>query len=1845
MSLAWLNRPSAAARNRTASGASSRSRKARAKLSIDWLEDRTLLSTSIPLNSQTWTAVGPTGVTTDAKFGKFVGVPGPTAGRIAALAGDPSNANVLYIAAAGGGVWKSVDAGTNWLPLTDSQSNLAMGSIAVAPSNPQIVYAGTGEPNSSGDSRTGSGILKTTDGGTNWSLIGAPLFNRKSVAAIVVNPTDPNTVYAAVNGQSVGGTGGGFGIFKSTDGGANWTNTTLAVAGGANNQWSDLVIDSTTPTTLYAAVGSAFGSANNSVYKTVDGGTSWAVAGNFPTGAANGRIAMSIGKSDPKVIAASVSDPATSGLKYLQLSTDAGATWSNLSSVPNYLGGQGWYDNTVAIDPADPKIIYAAGVINYGTGTNGAVISRDGGVSWSDLSSDSTGGQIHTDSHATAFDATGRLLMGSDGGIWRLDNKAAGATKWSNLNNNLQITQFTYAALDPSNADIMYGGAQDNGTSKFTDNTRWTMVQGGDGGFVAVDPSNPQTVYAEYFGISLTRSDDGGVNWVDATTGIGNDNSNFYVQFTIDPSDSSHLLLGTDRLYTTTSKGANWTALFTPGSNGWASSATINWTTIAPSDPKTVYSTTSDGKIFVSTDGGSNWVERDAPARDSFQQIVVDPTDPKHALIARNEFDRAGATGHVFETKDGGVTWVNISGNLPNVPASSIALDTRAGSAKILVGTDSGLFATTDGGTTWTRFKTGLPNAQVVSLELNTKLDILMAATHGRGVFQILSSDAISVIPTPISPAPVEGRSLGLGSPVEIARFNDSPVLLATSEYTATIDWGDGSPTDVGTIVDAGGGFYSVLSDHTYTLYGKYIVTISVDGTDGHSGIGTTTLTVADAPLTPSGLTFKPTVGQVFSGLVGTFVDANPFGDRTQFAASINWGDGKVTPGVINPVPGVTGEYTVTGTTTYTTVNLFNVRITVGSAGGSSTVITSTADVQDAAITASAKTVVGIEGTSFSATVASFTDAYAGFPISNFSVSVDWGDGTPPTTLATGATIVNRGSRYDVVAPHTYARFGSYAINVSIFSKGGSTGTTTSTGTINDAPVGAVASNFSTTEGVVYAGAVATISDSNLQGVASDYLAGTLINWGDGTAASPASGVVSLGGGKFQVQGSHTYTNYGNYFVSVQVVSAGGSKANATSTAFVNDTPLTARGVNNIVGLAGASVGGTVATFVLGYALAPIANYSATVDWGDGSTPTPGVISGSAGSYTVSGNHAYAKAQTYPVHVFIVSAGGSTDTAASTAVIGELAPVVTQSALPTILQGASFTGTIAVVSTGNPLADPKNYIASVDWGDGKSSGAALTATGSGNFNVTPTSPHYYDTPFNYVVTTTVVSLGGPRGSASGPAAVVPAPILLSPAGGVETTAGSTFSGPVATFKQFALSAVSSFKATVDWGDGHAGVGVVSQNPDGSFTVAASNTFALNGPTVVTVTVTDSYGDTASVIQTGSVVDATLIPAPSAIATVFGVPFSGTVATFTSANTFAQAGEFSALINWGNDPVSTPGVVTGGNGSFTVTGGHTFPAPSSGTPVSVVITHTGRSAGSTTATTTYARVLTPILGGLTRASDSGVSNTDGVTNVKAPVFAGRGEPGSTVQVYATPTGGAPKSVGVATTDASGNWVVTVTPLVDGSYQFSATMSDPKSGNVVQASPLAVTPANLGSSLVVASNGPTVAGVSLNPANGQLKVTYQPGPGGVNGASLLNAANYHLALPVGLGLSQFAARGISIAPGSNGQVVVTVNFGTGRALKQGGYVVSLGANGLTDLAGNVLRETNLVTFPQVSNVPNPDYVAQIDVSRNGAASAPHLYVSKAEQLAAYNYSKYSQGNKTVRVPKAAATPRGPAVRRVR
>ncbi len=771
-----------------------------------------------------------------------------------------------------------------------------------------------------------------------------------------------------------------------------------------------------------------------------------------------------------------------------------------------------------------------------------------------------------------------------------------------------------------------------------------------------------------------------------------------------------------------------------------------------------------------------------------------------------------------------------------------------------------------------------------------------------------------------------------------VASFRDANPGAKDTEFTASINWGDGSSSP-GTVVAIPAGGFEVRGSHTYAEEGSFTTTTAIKDAGGSSATATGVANVLDAALSAAGKTIDATEGIAFSGAVASFKDANPGAKVSEFTASIDWGDGSTSAGRV--VATVGGGFDVIGSHIYSDEGRFTITVSIKDQGGSKGTATSTARVADAALTASAATIDATEGLAFSGAVASFTDANPAAKVGEFMTAIDWGDGS----TSAGTVVANSSGGFDVKGRHTFAEEGTFTITVTIRDQGGSTMIAIGAANVLDAPLGAVGKTIDATEGIAFSGAVASFTDANPAAKIGEFT-GT-INWGDG--ATSAGTVAANSAGGFDVKGSHTFAEEGRFTITVTIKDQGGSTATAIGAANVLDAALSAVG-KTIDATEGLAFSGVVAGFRDANPAAKVGEFTATIGWGDGSTSAGRVVAGSQGGFDVIGNHIYAEEDRFTITVTVKDQGGSTAAATSTARVADAALTATGTTIDAT-EGVAFSGMVASFTDANPRAVPTEFTATIDWGDKTAATSGTIAAVMGGFAVSGT--HTYAEEGTYKITVTNRDVGGSVAVASSTAKVVDAPLM---AAGVNVSAveGQPFTGLVATFTDANSKApASDFTATINWGDGTpADIGTtITLNPTAKrFEVRGSHTYAEEGTFRVTVTIKDVGGISTSAIGQATVDDARLTAAGVNVSAVEGQPFTSLVATFTDANPRAPIGDFTATISWGDGTPADTGTIITLNPTakrFEVRGSHTY--PEEGTfRVTVMINDVGGSSASAVA---------------------------------------------------------------------------------------------------------------------------------------------------------------------------------------------------------------------------------------------------------------------------------------------------------
>ncbi|MDR3633479.1 MAG: Ig-like domain-containing protein, partial [Isosphaeraceae bacterium] len=903
-------------------------------------------------------------------------------------------------------------------------------------------------------------------------------------------------------------------------------------------------------------------------------------------------------------------------------------------------------------------------------------------------------------------------------------------------------------------------------------------------------------------------------------------------------------------------------------------------------------------------------------------------------------------------------------------------------------------------------------------------------------------------------------------SNAEVATFTDPTGIHPVGNYTASIDWGDGTTTTGQVSGPDTFGIFTVDGDHLYTTAtnngSSWVIKVTVTEAyslfDSGSGIisqpfsissvgtGTVDANVIDIPPVVTGIQTLTGVEGLTTGSlrVATFIDPAGALPVSAYAATIDWGDGSTTSGSITYAAG-TQTFSVFGTHTYTEEGTYLPIVTVDDTnGGASGQATDTATIADAPLSPIAATFSSTEGATFTGLVANFTDASPFGAVSDFTATIKWGDGTTSTGTVKKASL----GTFGVTGTHQYNEEGTYNVSVVVKDDGGSTTTVASTAQIADAPLTPNTASIAAVEGQLIPATttVATFIDAYTAAPLSDFSA--TINWGDGVTT--VGTITSLGAGRFSVAGGTIYPESGVYAVTVAISDRGGSTTTALSSATITDAALTSSSVN-FFGVEGQTIAPTtVATFNDADIFSQPSDFTATIDWGDGTTTAGSVVSLSGGNYAISGSHMYMQAQPYSVAVTINDIGGQTTSVVSTATVAD-APLIgaaPYTLTPTV--GQAFSGAVAQFTDPDRFAAPSNFIASINWGDGTMTQGVITpssvspVTGAVTFTVSSASSHAYQqvTPpggSGFGIRVQIVDLGGSTLTSSAVANVADAPITASGVSPIQKVEGSTFSGVVAQFvdgNSFALA--SNFTATINWGDGNSSPGIIALNATDPlnpfFTVTGTNTFAEEGQYFINVTVTDNVGQSAPVaITQANIADAPLTAGSAvSISPVVGTSFSGAVATFSDTYTSAPLSDFTATINWGDGTsvIAGSGTVSqpGGVGTpFIVSGTHTYANAASAIPIAITIHDAG---GSSLSLGASAHVQVALTGGVNPSSITSGTGS-GVTRNTQPQFSGRVEPGATVELLANGV-----NDGATTADGLGNWSITSKTLTDGTYTFIA-----------------------------------------------------------------------------------------------------------------------------------------------------------------------------------------------------------------
>jgi photosystem II stability/assembly factor-like uncharacterized protein len=631
-----------------------------------------------PLNDN-WEELGPSDWNATTSWN-------PGVGRITSIAIDPLNENHIIIGANTGGVWRTIDGGTNWTPLGDYFSNLYVYSVAMDPQDSTIYYFGSS-----------SGLIyKSIDSGGTWSQL-ADLSN-SLVNKILIHPTDSNIIYASSQNA---------GMYMTTDGGVTWTSPI------SDNKCYDIEFKPGDPNVVYV---SGYG-----FHKSIDGGTNFTSIGSFPSQAKM----MGVSPDDDTIVYLLEANNGSFGAFYK--SDDEGETFTELNHTGrNYFGydtagfdsgGQAPRDMDIAVNPTNINEVHIAGVLTWR--------SMDGGVTFENSSdwvpgnaANANVGYNHADVDILLFEGT-TLYSGTDGGVFKAEDTAnITANYYEDITSGLGIRQFYKIGISQTTDVVITGGSQDNGSSFYTQASGWKDWIGADGMEGFVDKDNTNTMYGMIQNGGAYRTDNAAVSISYISTPAS---GNWVTPFEQDPQVTNTIYVGLRNVHKSTNKGNSWSAISQDFGNN------LNHLKIAASNNQIMYAARS-ALIYKTEDGGAtNWTQLSSPGG-IINSIAIHPTNPNKIAVATNNSNK------VFVSEDGGVTWINYKFNLPNFSALALVWDNHSNDG-LYLGMNYGLFYIDNTFTEWQPYNNNLPNVIINELEINSVDEKIYAASYGRGVW------------------------------------------------------------------------------------------------------------------------------------------------------------------------------------------------------------------------------------------------------------------------------------------------------------------------------------------------------------------------------------------------------------------------------------------------------------------------------------------------------------------------------------------------------------------------------------------------------------------------------------------------------------------------------------------------------------------------------------------------------------------------------------------------------------------------------------------------------------------------------------------------------------------------------------------------------------------------------------------------------------------------------------------------------------------------------------------------------------------------------------------------------
>ncbi len=692
-------------------------------------------------------------------------------GRVVAVAGDPRDMNTFYFGGVCGGVWKTTDAGQYWENISDGYfTSSSVGALEVAPADPNVIYAGTGETTIRIDVSIGDGLYKSTDAGHSWKHLG--LKETRQIAKIRSHPENADLVYVAAFGHAFG-TNPERGVYRSKDGGATWENI-LHVSDKAGA--IDLTIDKNNPRIIYAAFWEAYrnfwqissGGEDSGIWRSMDGGDSWEkISGNkgLPKGLL-GKIGLAASPAQPGRVWAIIENQPDGGI---YRSDDYGETWV-VGSKDNRFISRAWYYMHLTADPVDANTIYINNLSFWK--------STDGGHNFTEITTP------HGDDHDLWINPDNNRVMihGNDGGACVSLN---GGLSWSSIYNQ-PTAQIYHLDFDSNEPYYVYGTQQDNSSLRVPSRSRYSsitwedcdIIGSGESGYIAVDPADPNIVYVGAIGSSpgggncLQRYDHRRQQirlistWPRSSTGLGAGAEKYRFAWTypivFSPHDSSIIYIGGNQILKTTDEGQSWQEIspdltkadpetLKPSGGpinrdavGAEHYATVYTLAESPHEPGVIWAGSDDGLLHITRDGGENWTDITPPGMGEwamFTMIEPSPHDRATAYVSATRYKNDDYAPYVFKTTDYGASWTSIVDGIAEDHFCRVVREDPAREGLLYLGTEFGLYVSFDAGASWQRFQLNLPVSPIYDLKI--KGSNLVVATHGRSFWLL---DDVSVI-------------------------------------------------------------------------------------------------------------------------------------------------------------------------------------------------------------------------------------------------------------------------------------------------------------------------------------------------------------------------------------------------------------------------------------------------------------------------------------------------------------------------------------------------------------------------------------------------------------------------------------------------------------------------------------------------------------------------------------------------------------------------------------------------------------------------------------------------------------------------------------------------------------------------------------------------------------------------------------------------------------------------------------------------------------------------------------------------------------------------------------------